>query len=330
VAANTNGVAAGSHDNHDVLNKKSEISDVNIMFESEPRVTERGSPSLVGRGIANLVIEEDFRNYLITQNRSNVRQLLCYARKYHAVLVTGDASIISKITSPSVRHHILESLTVLAKWCGLYDRLKDIIAKYQLRWGSAAENNLRYFTNYLQGNSNFGVMIAWLKDTLKRLPVSLGSVLLYNTLSGLRFSEALLSIKLIQTDLERYANKDLGMLENFRYPEFIRKKTKKSYLTIYDDSILEIARKARLVNSWDAFRKQLVRRNIETIHTKYCRAIYATFLRQYGGIEQEVISIYQGRAPSSIFHAHYLKTNVREDRERILKAVHQLKERIEC
>ena len=53
MAANTSGVAAGSHDNHDVLNKKSGISDVNIMFESEPRVIERGSPSLVGRGIAN-------------------------------------------------------------------------------------------------------------------------------------------------------------------------------------------------------------------------------------------------------------------------------------
>ena len=57
MAANTNGVAAGSHENHDFLNKKSGISDVNIMFESEPRVTERGSPSLVGRGIANPMSE---------------------------------------------------------------------------------------------------------------------------------------------------------------------------------------------------------------------------------------------------------------------------------
>lgn len=126
-----------------------------------------------------------------------------------------------------------------------------------------------------------------------------------------------------------YANEEIGVLENFRYPEFIRKKTKKAYLTIYDDSILEIALKARLVNSWDTFRKQLYRYGIETeVHTKYCRAIYATFLRQFG-IEQEIISIYQGRAPNSIFQTHYFKTNVREDRERILKAIHQLKERLE-
>ncbi|MDQ5876509.1 MAG: hypothetical protein M3288_06690 [Thermoproteota archaeon] len=50
-------------------------------------------------------------------------------------------------------------MTILAKWCGLYDRLKGIIAKYQLRWGSATEDNLKYFTNYLQGNGNFEAMI---------------------------------------------------------------------------------------------------------------------------------------------------------------------------
>jgi hypothetical protein len=41
------------------------------------------------------------------------------------------------------------------------------------------------------------------------------------------------------------------------------------------------------------------------------------------------INIYQGRVPSTVFQASYLKTNIREDRERILKAVYQLKEEIE-
>jgi hypothetical protein len=69
VAANTNGVAAGSNDNYDVLNKKSGISDVNIMFESEPRVTERGSPSLVGRGIANPMSERT-RGFEMSRGKS--------------------------------------------------------------------------------------------------------------------------------------------------------------------------------------------------------------------------------------------------------------------
>lgn len=76
---------------------------------------------------------------------------------------------------------------------------------------------------------------------------SIGNVFLYNTLTGLRFSEALLSIKLIQTEFEHYANREFEILENFRYPEFIRKKTMKSYLTVYEDTILEIARNAKIV-----------------------------------------------------------------------------------
>jgi hypothetical protein len=55
VAANTNGVAAGSHDGGAI--KIGPISDINIMFESEAPNTERGSPSLVGRGIANPMSE---------------------------------------------------------------------------------------------------------------------------------------------------------------------------------------------------------------------------------------------------------------------------------
>jgi hypothetical protein len=49
------GVAAIGHDSG--CNVISNSSDVNIMFECEPRVTERGSPSLVGRGIANPMSE---------------------------------------------------------------------------------------------------------------------------------------------------------------------------------------------------------------------------------------------------------------------------------
>ncbi|MDQ5876510.1 MAG: hypothetical protein M3288_06695, partial [Thermoproteota archaeon] len=77
------------------------------------------------------------------------------------------------------------------------------------------------------------------------------------------------------------------------------------YLTVHDNSILEIARNARVVNTWDTFRKLLLRHgDIEAVHTKYCRSIYATFLRQCG-IEQEIISLYQGRTPVTIFQAHY-------------------------
>ena len=67
VAANSCGVAAGSHDSGAI--KIGPISDINIISESESEAhtetefnsvsvsSERGSPSLVGRGIANPMSE---------------------------------------------------------------------------------------------------------------------------------------------------------------------------------------------------------------------------------------------------------------------------------
>jgi intergrase/recombinase len=85
---------------------------------------------------------------------------------------------------------------------------------------------------------------------------------------------------------------------------------------------LELAAKAD-TSSWMAIRSQLKRRGIES-HLKYCRAIYATHLRKQD-IESEVIDIYQGRVPTSVFRAHYLKTNIEDDRQRVLAAVQSLR-----
>jgi hypothetical protein len=233
-----------------------------------------------------------------------------------------------QVNSPAIRRHVLEALCLYSKHVGCYNLFKDIRGEYQLGWGSASEDNLRYFTNYLHGCGNLEVMLTWLKDVLWKAPSCLGNVLLYTTLSGLRFSEALLSIKLIQTDFENYANEELGVLENFRHTEFISKKTKKSYLTVYDESILQVALNAKPYKTWKAIRSHLKRCGVDSVHTKYCRAIFATYLRKCG-IEQEIISLYQGRVPSTVFQASYLKTNIKEDRERILQAVHQLKEELE-
>jgi predicted cupin superfamily sugar epimerase len=78
-------------------NEKIVSSDVNIMFESEAH-TERGSPSLVGCEIANPQEFHHhllaFESYLKSQNKRNAKQILCYAQRYHSVLVTGDATAI--------------------------------------------------------------------------------------------------------------------------------------------------------------------------------------------------------------------------------------------
>jgi hypothetical protein len=292
------------------------------MFERQAH-TERGSPSLVGRGIANPQ-EFSFRNfeiYLKAQNKRNIKQILCYAQKYVNVLETQDATPPVNLSSAAQRRHTMKALAALSKFAGCYNVWKDICVKYQLKWGNSEEENLKYFTNYLRGHGNFNEMLTWLKDALNKLPTQTGNVLLFNTLTGLRPSESILSIKLIKTD-PQYANKETRMLEHFRHPDKFLRKTKKAYLTAFDDTILEIARNAANVSSWKVIRNQLNRRGL-TSHLKYCRAILATYLRKCG-IEQEVIDLYQGRVPTSVFRAHYLKTNIEDNRKRIIEAVKSL------
>lgn len=175
----------------------------------------------------------------------------------------------------------------------------------------------------MTGKGNFDEMLKWLTGAVSKLPADAASVHLYNTLTGLRPTEAVHSIQLIKSEPEKYINKETGMLEHFRYPELFIRKTKKAYITAYNDTILELAAKAD-TSSWMAIRSQLKRRGIDS-HLKYCRAIYATHLRKQG-IESEVIDIYQGRVPTSVFRAHYLKTNIEDDRQRVLAAVQNLRD----
>lgn len=219
----------------------------------------------------------------------------------------------------------MEGLSALAKYAGCYNVWNNICDKYQLRWGNSEEENLRYFTNYLYGHRNFDQIMAWLKDALKKLPPQTGNVRPFDALTGLRPSEGILSIELIKTD-PTYANKETMMLEHFRYPGKFIRITKKAYLTAFDDTILAIAHDAD-TSSWKAIRGQLKRHGIDS-HQKYCRAIFATYLRKCG-IEQELMDLYKG-APTSVFRTHYLKTNIQDDRRRILKAVRNPYAEITC
>src|SRR5215203_1162798 len=272
-----------------------------------------------GHGISNFN-EKDFEKHLKLQKKSNFKQIFCYALKYKEVLMNGDAKVLISLPSAQ-RRHAMEGLAALSKYAGCYDNWKNIREKYQLRWANSEQENLKFFTNYMTGKGNFDEMVKWLMNAITKLPKDAANVLVFNTLTGLRPTEAVLSIQLIKKEPAKYVNKETGMLEHFRYPHLFIRKTKKAYITAFDDVILEVADKAD-TSSWMAIRSQLKRRGLDS-HLKYCRAIFATYLRKQG-IESEVIEIYQGRVATSVFAAHYLKTNIKDDRQRVLSATENL------
>jgi hypothetical protein len=75
-------------------------------------------------------LSDGFEDYLKAQKKSNIRQILCIARKYFTVLQTGDATSLVNLSSTVTRRHAMEALSMLSKYSGCYNVWKDICSKY--------------------------------------------------------------------------------------------------------------------------------------------------------------------------------------------------------
>jgi intergrase/recombinase len=139
--------------------------------------------------------------------------------------------------------------------------------------------------------------------------------LLFNTLVGLRPDEACKAIQIIQKEEDNYVRKDLMILEHYKFPDIFIRRTKKAYITILTDSILDLAKQSANCG-YNALRLAVKRKKLD-MNMAYCRKIFATYLRTHG-IEQEIIDLLQGRAPRSVFARHYFRPNFNYDKIRIV------------
>jgi intergrase/recombinase len=250
---------------------------------------------------------KNYGSYLSTMvNKHTASCRLSYSKKYAYVLVGGDAKDILSLSADK-RIHVMKSLATLSKYLGCYDKWNAIRQRFQLRWSNGED--LNPFTTILNSRTNYSNMVAWLKNAYSILPKEYGNILIYCTLTGLRPQESIQSLEILHTDTENYLNKDSMTLEHFRYNQFIRR-TKKAYVSIVSEKILEIARNSGS-HSYNAIRLTARRNNVE-MRMSYCRKIFATYLRM-NGIEPEIIDMLQGRIPKSIFARHYFRPDSNYD-----------------
>ncbi len=297
----------------------------------------RGSPSLVGRGIANRQEnfnplssstspsqssrpppsaaakrtfadanwEQGFAKYVIEKHR-NKRSLISRARKYGYVLTSGDASELLTMTDAS-RRHTMEALAALSKYLGLYPEWKELRERYQLKWSSG--DSFDVFEAIYNSKVNYKVMMEWLKDVYSRIPRRYGDVLLFDTLTGLRPEEACISIHFLRIDTANYLSQSRPVMEHFKYKDAFIRKTKKAYISVVTPRLLKVAQRADDTN-WNAIRHVVNKARLE-MHMKYCRQIFASYLRA-NKIDSEVINLLQGRIEKSIFVRHYNRPDMNE------------------
>ena len=88
------------------------------------------------------------------------------------------------------------------------------------------------------------------------------SLMAFNrSLSPMTFAGMFLdAIKLYQADAENYLNKELMVLEHFKYPAIFIRKTEKAYITVLNDYLLDLLENSKPV-AYEALKSNIRRRS---------------------------------------------------------------------
>jgi intergrase/recombinase len=254
---------------------------------------------------------EEFLKQNFSTHTAKVR--LSHSKKYCRILDSGDARELLEL-SKDKRLHAMKALATLSKYVGCYDEWKDIRERHQLKWSD--ENGLKAFNDIMNCKENYNSMMNWIIDTISKLPVQYGNIILYNTLTGLRPDEACKSIILLKEKGQNgYFNRDVMTLEHFRYPGIFIRRTKNAYISVMTNSVLELAKQSANCG-YNALRIATKRYGL-SMNMGFCRKIVATHLR-INNIEQETIDLLQGRVPGSVFARHYFRPDFNYERIRYL------------
>jgi intergrase/recombinase len=257
---------------------------------------------------------------------STAEDRLRYAKQYGRVLETGNAAGLLSL-QPDKRIHAMKALSNLAKFTGKYDVWLQLRQRYNLKWSTGTEK-LDAFERFFDDNKTLDTMLQGLRQVRQELPKSYSDFFVFCTLTGLRASECVNCIRIIKDadSFKTYYNENRQCLEHFRFAKIFIRRTKAAYISLVDKEILEIAQNCTSIPSYNALKKALRHRSLD-MQLKYCRKIYASYLR-HKGIESEVVDLLQGRVPKSVFARHYFTPSLTY-RDRVLECLYKLKQEIE-
>jgi len=254
--------------------------------------------------------------------KKNVAEILRNARKYYYVLYSPSKASEICILTRDTRREAMASLANLSKFLGIYDYWRYVAKNSGLKWES--RSTLDTVVNIL--NTNIDGTKIWLEKALKVLPVEYGTILIFDALTGLRPTEAMVSCRLIselteKNRLEDYLNREYLMLEHFKFKKLFLRKCKNAYISFMTPELLDLVTTVKPKTNYQAVDSALGRRGLPT-RTKELRKFHATLLRE--SLPQELVDLIQGRVSQSVFLRFYYKPFLLNIRERVLKTIEPL------
>jgi len=153
-----------------------------------------------------------------------------------------------------------------------------------------------------------------------------GTVLVFNALTGLRVHEGINACELLldlnkQGKLDSYLNKELWMLEHFRFPHIFLRKCKNAYVSLITPELLNLVLENKPKIEYATLDTKLNRLGLHN-RSKQLRKYYGTVLRDT--LPTEAIDFLEGRVSSSVFARYYYKPFLTDVRNKTMKVIEPL------
>jgi len=255
-------------------------------------------------------------------HKSTIRQLVLYAQKYRGVLAEpSEASELLGLPRDK-RRMAMSALANLSKFLGKYEYWKMIVRNAGLKWEK--RTSLEVVLDIM--DARLCDSKEWLIRAIESLSKQHATVLIFDALTGLRPSEAYESSELITRlsqyeKLDRYLNREMMMLEHFRFKETFLRRCKNAYISFISPELLELILKHKPTLKYTSLNPKLNKHGLGC-QMKQLRKYHGTLLREY--LPTEVIDLLHGRVNESVFLRHYYKPFLKEIQQRTLKALHPL------
>jgi intergrase/recombinase len=217
----------------------------------------------------------------------------------------------------------MKALSNLARFTGRTEQWHQMLQQYQLSWSTGTEK-LDAFTRFFDDSKDLDTMIRWLREAIRLLPADYANFFLFCTLTGLRASECIEAVRLLNGSSEptrTYFNPEQHILQHYKFPELFIRRTKAVYISVVNDQIIGIAKKIGKTPGQSAMKMHVWQGGL-SMRLKYCRKIYASWLHK-SGISESLIDMLQGRIGKNIFLRHYL-TPSSDYKQQVLNALGKL------
>lgn len=187
---------------------------------------------------------QQFHNFLLQRMTAKTAgDRMTYVKQYASILTPFRIPNNLLQLPPNKRIHIMKGLSSLARFTGRAELWRQIRQQHGLQWSTGTEK-IDAFTRFFDDSRSLDTMLQWLREALRTLPKQYANLLLFCTLTGMRGSECIESVRLINLSTDnKYYNPERQILQHYLYPNIFIRRTKAIYISIVNDEIIGIAQK---------------------------------------------------------------------------------------